>query len=134
MYSSYSYPFLDYQCFRTKTLTMKAALAILFVCFAGAMASPLQTDMFQQLLLQGQTLVQSVVNTLQGQILTLAQQALGSLTSLVGSFGGRNFVDDLLAPFKPLVNQLSNQLLVQLLGGLSGFLGGSYSYCPVELS
>jgi len=108
---------------------MKAALALIFfACIAGSMASDARADFLGGLLQQGQVVAQAVVGQLQQQIMGLVQQALGQISSLVGSIGGRfdfsSIFNTLLDQFKPTVAQLSNVLLQQVLGGLSGLIGG----------
>jgi len=78
-----------------------------------------------QLIQQGQAVAQAVINQLQQQILGFVQQAVGQISSLVGSIGGRfDFLNDILANFKPILEQLAGQALGQLLGGLQGLIGG----------
>jgi len=104
---------------------MKAALAIiLFACVAGSMAAD-HTQFLGDLVKQGQAVAQTVFAQLQQQLLAAVQQALGGLQSLVGSMGGRFDLDfsALLNQFKPLVSQLVNGALGQVLGSL-GSLGG----------
>jgi len=109
---------------------MKAALALIFfACVAGSMASDARNQFFNQLVQQGQAVAGTVLSQLQQQILGLVQQAVGQLSSLVGSIGGRfdfNF-NAIVDQFKPLLSGLINQALGQVLGGLSGLIGGRAS-------
>jgi len=110
---------------------MKAALALVFfACIAGSMASTARAGVFDQLLAQGQVVAQGIFAQLQQQVLNFVQQAVGQLSTLVGSIGGRfdfNF-DALLAQFQPLLAQFANQALAQVLGGLQGILGGMFTF------
>jgi len=104
---------------------MKAALALVFLaCIAGSMASDARGELLGQLVGQGQAIAQVVIQQLQQQILGFVQQAFGQLTSLVGSIGGRFDIAGLFNQFKPLLDQLAGQALAQILGGLSGLIGG----------
>jgi hypothetical protein len=107
---------------------MKAAIALIFfACVAGSMAANPTGELVQNLLQQGQTAIQSIVNTVQTQVLGLVQQALGQLSAIVGTIGGRfdlNF-NELLANFQSALNQLANQAVGSLLGGLSSLIGGN---------
>jgi len=108
---------------------MKAALAIiLFACVAGSMAAD-HTQLLGDLVKQGQAVAQTVFQNLQQRLQEAVQQALGGLKSLVGSLGGRfdfNF-DALLSQFGPLVSQLVNGALRQVLGSITGLVGGRSS-------
>jgi hypothetical protein len=106
---------------------MKAALALVFfACIAGSMASDARGELLGQLVGQGQAIAQVVISQLQQQILGFVQQAIGQITSLVGSIGGRfDFnIAALFDQFKPMLDQLAGQALTQILGGLSGLIGG----------
>jgi hypothetical protein len=106
---------------------MKAALALVFfACIAGSMASNVRAGFFDQLLAQGEVVAQSIFAQLQQTVLGLVQQAVGQLSSLVGSIGGRFDFDfaSIFAQFQPLLAQFANQALGQILGGLSGLIGG----------
>jgi hypothetical protein len=108
---------------------MKAALALVFfACIAGSMASDARGELLGQLVGQGQAIAQVVISQLQQQILGFVQQAIGQITSLVGSIGGRfDFnIAALFDQFKPMLDQLAGQALTQILGGLSGLIGGMY--------
>jgi phage-related protein len=108
---------------------MKAALALVFLaCIAGSMASDARNQFIDQLVQQGHLVAQTVLSQLQQQILGFVQQAVGQLSALVGSFGGRfdfNF-NTILDQIKPIVTGLINQALVQVLAGLQGIIGGMY--------
>jgi len=107
---------------------MKAALALVFLaCIAGSMASDSRAEIVSQLIGQGQTIVTAVISQLQQQIMGFVQQAIGQLTSLVGSIGGRIDLSSLTGVFgqlQALLPQIGNQLLSQLLGGLTGLISG----------
>jgi hypothetical protein len=105
---------------------MKAVLALIFfACIAGSMAADARLQAVNQLLQQGQAVVQTVVGQLQQQVLGLVQQALGQLQSLVGSLGGRvDIFGDLLSTAQAALAQAAQGLLGQLAGALSGLLGG----------
>jgi hypothetical protein len=110
---------------------MKAALALVFfACIAGSMASSVRVGIFDQLLAQGEIVAQSIFAQLQQSIQGLVQQAVGQLSSLVGSLGGRfNFdFDALLAQFNTVLAQFANGALGQILGGLSGLIGGMFTF------
>merc|ERR1711920_67232 len=103
----------------TKHSTMKAALALIFfACVAGSMAVDARGEFLNQLVQQGQVVAQGVLSQVQNQILGLVQQALGQLSALVGSIGGRFDFD---------FNAILNQVLVQVLGSISGLIGGRAS-------
>jgi len=110
---------------------MKAALALIFfACVAGSMASDARSQFIDQLVQQGQVVAQTVLSQLQQQILSLVQQAVGQISSLVGSIGrfdlGIN-VNEIVGQFKPILTGLINQALTQVLGGLQGLIGGRAS-------
>jgi hypothetical protein len=108
---------------------MKAALALVFfACIAGSMAS--SQSIGQQLLAQGQAVAQTIFAQLQQTVMGLVQQAVGQLSSLVGSLGGRFDFDfaAIINQFKPLVDQFISQALGQVLGGLSGLIGGMFIF------
>jgi len=110
---------------------MKAALALVFfACIAGSMASTARAGVFDQLLAQGQVVAQGIFAQLQQTVLALVQQAVGQLSSLVGSIGGRfNFdFDALLQQFNTVLAQFANGALAQVLGGLSGLIGGMFTF------
>jgi len=112
---------------------MKAALALVFfACIAGSMASTARAGIFDQLLAQGEVLAQGIFGQLQQSVLGFVQQALGQIQSLVGSIGGRfdfgSIFSGLLDQFKPLLEQLANQALSTVLGGLSGIIGGMFNF------
>merc|ERR1711972_1261568 len=114
----------------TKHSTMKAALALIFfACVAGSMAVDARGEFLNQLVQQGQVVAQGVLSQVQNQILGLVQQALGQLSALVGSIGGRFDFDfnAILNQFKPLLAGAVNQVLVQVLGSISGLIGGRAS-------
>ena len=80
---------------------MKAALALVFfACIAGSMASTNPGQIIEQLVQQGQVVAQTVLSQLQQQILNLVQNAVGQLSTLVGSIG-RFDID-----FNQIVNQV----------------------------
>jgi len=107
---------------------MKAALALIFfACVAGSMAADARSQLIQQLVEQGQVIAQGVFGQLQQQVLALAQQAIGQLSTLIGSFGRFDF-EAIIAQFKPLVNQYINQALAGVLGSLQGLIGGRASF------
>jgi len=110
---------------------MKAALALVFLaCIAGSMASDSRAAIVDQLIGQGQTIVQAVISQLQQQIMGFVQQAIGQITSLVGSIGGRFDFDfaSLFGSFQPLLTQLAGQALNQLMGGLQGLISGRAAF------
>jgi len=105
---------------------MKAALALIFfACVAGSMASDAHNNFLSQLAQQGQAVAQTVFNQLQQQILALAQQAIGQISTLVGSFGRFDLnISTILDQLKALLATHANQALVQVLGSLQGLMGG----------
>ncbi|CAF1274892.1 unnamed protein product [Adineta steineri] len=106
---------------------MNAAIALIFfACIAGSMASDARVDIMELLVSQGQGILQSTMTMLQTQLMNIATQALGQLTGLIGSIGGRVAfsMDALLEQFKPLLAQAASGLLGQLMGSLTGLLGG----------
>jgi len=108
---------------------MKAALALIFfACVAGSMASDARSQFLNQLVQQGQVVAQSVLATLQQQVISFVQQAVGQLQTLVGSLGRFDFnFQELVDQFKPVVAGLINQALTQVLGSLQGLFGGRAS-------
>ena len=106
---------------------MKAAIALIFfACVTGSMAAP-HNEMIASIIQQGQATAQAIIGTLQQQILSMVQQAVGQISSLVGSIGGRidlSGLTGLLDTFPALLQQLANQALGQILGSLSGLMGG----------
>jgi len=103
---------------------MKAALALVFLaCIAGSMASDARGQIVNQLMEQGQAIAQSIFSMLQQQVLAIVGQAVGQLTQLIGSAGRFDF-NILLDMFKPILGQLVNQALGQVMGGLTGLIGG----------
>jgi len=104
---------------------MKAALALIFfACVAGSMASDARSQFFDQLLGQGQVVAQSVLAQLQQQVLGLVQNALGQVTSLIGSFGRVDLVNALLEQVKAHLANAVNTVLIQVAGKLTGLFGG----------
>jgi len=106
---------------------MKAALALVFfACIAGSMASDARGQFLGDILQQGTAVAQAVIGQLQQQILGLVQQALGQVSSLVSSIGGRfDFnISEIINQFKPILEQFASQALGQVLGSLSGLIGG----------
>jgi len=106
---------------------MNAAIALIFfACVAGSMATEARHPIVDQLLAQGQLVMQSTVSMLQTQLMNMATQALGQLTGLIANLGGRlDFnINAILDQFKPLLAQAAQGLLGQLMGSLSGLMGG----------
>jgi len=107
---------------------MKAAIALIFfACVAGSMASDVRGQIFGQLVQQGQAAAQSILGELHKQILGLVQSTVGQLSALVGSIGGRFDFNSIVDQFKPHLQGLLSQVLTQVLGGLSGLIGGRAS-------
>jgi hypothetical protein len=107
---------------------MKAALALIFfACVAGSMASDARSQFVDQLVQQGQAVAQSVLSQLQQQVLSLVQNALGQVTSLIGSFGRVDIINALLEQFKPALANVVNTVLIQVAGKLQGLFGGRAS-------
>ena len=115
---------------------MNAALALVFLaCVTGSMAADARSQVFGQLVQQGQAVVQAVLGQLQQQVLQIVQQAVGQLSSLVGSMGRLTIdVSNIPDQVRPIVGNLINQVLVQLLGGLQGILGGKSPTLSSSLS
>jgi hypothetical protein len=108
---------------------MKAALALVFfACIAGSMASDARLAVFDQLLAQGQIVAQTIITQLQQSIQGLVQQAFGQLSSLVGSLGGRFDLNALLEQFNTVLAQFANGALGQILSGLTGLIGGMFTF------
>ena len=104
---------------------MKAALAIIFfACVAGSMAADARLEIFDQLLQQGHAVATTIFQQLQSQIMAFAQQALGQISTLIGSIGGRFDFQGLLSQFQAVIAPLINQTLSGLLGSLAGLIGG----------
>ncbi|CAF0912978.1 unnamed protein product [Adineta steineri] len=106
---------------------MNAAIALIFfACVTGSMATDARSDIMNLLVQQGQGILSSTISMLQSQLMNIATQALGHLTGLIGSIGGRVAfsIDALLEQFKPLLAQAASGLLGQLMGNLSGLMGG----------
>ncbi|CAF3723454.1 unnamed protein product [Rotaria socialis] len=102
---------------------MKAALAIVFfACIAGSMANPL-AGAVQQLLGQGQGVLQAIVGQLQQSLMGLVQQALGNVQTLIGTIGARFDFTALLGNFQEIVNLATTALNGNLSGLLQGLLG-----------
>jgi len=108
---------------------MKAALALIFfACVAGSMATDARSQFVEQLVQQGQAVAQTILSQLQQQVISLVQQAVGQLSSLVGSLGRFDFdFNSILDQIKPLVGGLINQALGSVLGSLQGLIGGRAS-------
>lgn len=110
---------------------MKAALALIFfACVAGSMATDARSQFIDQLVQQGQAIATTVAGQLQQQLLSLVQQALGQLSSLVASIGRIDLNIDFQGIFnqiKPLLIGQVNQALSTILSGLSGLIGGMYT-------
>jgi hypothetical protein len=107
---------------------MKAALALIFfACVAGSMAADARLEIFDQLLQQGHAVAITIFQQLQSQIMAFAQQALGQISTLIGTIGGRfNFdFEGLLSQFQAVIAPLINQTLSGLLGSLAGLIGGT---------
>ncbi|CAF1580038.1 unnamed protein product, partial [Rotaria sordida] len=62
------------------------------------MAADARGQVLNQIVAEGQNLVNTIVTQVQQQFLGLAQQVLGQLSSVVSSLGGRLDVGELLAP------------------------------------
>ncbi|CAF1419878.1 unnamed protein product, partial [Adineta steineri] len=104
---------------------MKAAIALIFfACVAGSMATDARGQMLDQLLSQGQVVMQSTMSILQAHLSTIVSQALGQLTGLLASIGGRFDISTIFAQFQPLLASAAQGLLDQLMGSLSGLMGG----------
>lgn len=103
---------------------MKAALIVLLACIAGSMANPTAT--LAEIVQTGNVLFQNVIGQLQSSLLSVVQQALGSVQSLIGSLGGRFDFNSILGQFEQLLGVAANQLLGSLLGSLPSIFGGMY--------
>jgi hypothetical protein len=104
---------------------MKAALAIIFfACIAGSMANP-ATSSLQQLIQQGQGILQTIVGQLQQTLMGVAQQALGQLSSLVASIGGRFDLGGIMSIVQSLISGNLSGLLSQLAGGITTLIGSA---------
>ncbi|UJR37160.1 hypothetical protein I4U23_029870 [Adineta vaga] len=102
---------------------MKAALAIIFfACIAGSMADA-RLEIVNQLLAQGQGIAQTIFAQLQQTILATIQSAVSQISAVIG--GRFDFLTDIFNNFKPILEQLAGQALSQVLGSLSGILGGA---------
>eukprot|EP00178_Gracilaria_changii_P005725 TRINITY_DN1957_c0_g1_i1.p1 TRINITY_DN1957_c0_g1~~TRINITY_DN1957_c0_g1_i1.p1 ORF type:complete len:245 (-),score=52.48 TRINITY_DN1957_c0_g1_i1:94-732(-) len=92
------------------------------------MASTSRAQILDQLVQQGQVVAQTVLTQLQQQILNLVQNAVGQLSSLVGSIGRFDIdFNQIINQVKPLVAGYVNQVLAQVLGSLQGIIGGRAS-------
>merc|ERR1711972_924088 len=115
----------------TKHSTMKAALALIFfACVAGSMAVDARGEFLNQLVQQGQVVAQGVLSQVQNQILGLVQQALGQLSALIGGRASINigeifngFLQQITTPLLGIGQNLLNQGLAAVLGGLTGSRG-----------
>jgi len=105
---------------------MKAALALVFLaCIAGSMAANPVAEIGQQLLAQGQAVVQSVLGLLQQQITAVAQQAAQKIAQLAQALGGRaDIFQELFATIMGSIKPHLDQLLGNVLGSLGSMLGG----------
>ncbi|CAF4355146.1 unnamed protein product, partial [Adineta steineri] len=88
------------------------------------MATDARGQMLDQLLSQGQVVMQSTMSILQAHLSTIASQALGHLSGLFAQLGGRFDMSGILATFQPLLASAAQGLLGQLMGSLQGLLGG----------
>ena len=103
---------------------MKAVLALVFfACIAGSMASA-PAQIVGQIVQQGTAVAQAVFGQLQAQISQFITQALGGLSSLVGSLGGRFDFNQILTQLQEVASTLVQSALGQVLGGLVGMIGG----------
>ena len=103
--------------------TMKAVLALVFfACIAGSMASA-PAQIVGQIVQQGTAVAQAVFGQLQAQISQFITQALGGLSSLVGSLGGRFDFNQILTQLQEVASTLVQSALGQVLGGLTSLNG-----------
>ncbi|CAF1064736.1 unnamed protein product [Adineta steineri] len=104
---------------------MKAAIALIFfACVAGSMATDARGQMMDQLLAQGQVLMQSTVGILQAQLSGIVSQALGQLSGLFAQLGGRFDMSAILNLVTPMLTQAASGLLGNLMASLQGLIGG----------
>ncbi|CAF1466069.1 unnamed protein product [Rotaria sordida] len=114
---------------------MKAALAVIFfACIAGSMATN-PAQVLGEMVAQGQSLINTIVNQVKQQALGLAQQVLGQLSSVVSSLAGRSnpalniqsLINAALGTLTGVLNNAAAQALGQLnglLSNVSGLFGG----------
>ncbi|UJR17475.1 hypothetical protein I4U23_004370 [Adineta vaga] len=103
---------------------MKAALALIFfACITGSMATNARLEIVDQLLAQSQGIAQTIFAQLQQTILATLQSAVTQISAAVG--GRFDLFNDIIVNFKPILEQLAGQALSQVLGSLSGILGGA---------
>jgi len=88
------------------------------------MASDARGQLVNQLMEQGQAIAQSIFSMLQQQVLALVGQAIGQVTQLIGSAGRFIDLSAFVDMFKPILSQLAGQALQQVIGGLTGLIGG----------
>ncbi|UJR37162.1 hypothetical protein I4U23_029871 [Adineta vaga] len=80
-------------------------------------------EIVNQLLAQGQGIAQTIFQQLQQTILATIQSAVSQISAAIG--GRFDFLTDIFNNFKPILEQLAGQALSQVLGSLSGILGGA---------
>ncbi|CAF3798789.1 unnamed protein product [Rotaria sp. Silwood1] len=103
---------------------MKAVLALIFfACVAGSMADA-RLQGFQDIVVQAENLLSSIVGQLQTQVSGLVQQVFGQLQSVVSSLGARFDFSQLLQPVLAIVAAQAQQLLGHVTAGLAGLIGG----------
>ncbi|CAF1480524.1 unnamed protein product [Rotaria sp. Silwood1] len=112
---------------------MKAALALVFLsCIVGSMASDSRSQFVDQLVQQGQVVAQAVFTQLQQQIISLVQQAVNQLSSLVSSLGRFDLSwDGIVHHFSSILNHLIGNAIGSV---IQGFLGGPPSRGFVDLA
>jgi predicted PurR-regulated permease PerM len=89
------------------------------------MAADARNQIVDQLVQQGQAMVQSIVSVMQQNILAAVQTVLGQLSQLTASLGGRvDFFQTILAQFQQVAQQLLGNLSGSLLGSIQTLIGG----------
>ncbi|CAF3971279.1 unnamed protein product [Rotaria sp. Silwood1] len=110
---------------------MKAVLALIFfACVAGSMADA-RLQGFQDIVVQAENLLSSIVGQLQTQVSGLVQQVFGQLQSVVSSLGARFDFSQLLQPVLAIVAAQAQQLLGHVTAGLAGLIGGRGAFDQV---
>lgn len=110
---------------------MKAALAIIFVaCLTGSMAADIQSQFFNQLIQQGQSVVEDIMNQLQtnimNSVINSVQEAAVNLEPINAFIESNPILNHIVEQIKPQIAGPINIALAQILSGLSGLIGGTY--------
>jgi len=105
---------------------MNAAFIIFFACFGACMATDARAQFLDTIVVQGQQMVQTVLNMFSQQVMALAQQVSQQLQQLTSSLGGKGSFDNVIASLQQMIKPLLSQLLTSVVGqfNLSSIFGG----------